>query len=335
MLSDSQKQAIREAALEFLRADQPAAGNGQGRIRVPCCFHSGKKTNLVIDLVDGLFHCHVCGIGGDAIDYFRARTGKSFKDAVEALIGCTARVAVYKPHPHPKTQTINPYRKHLIDQVWCESVPPLPDDRYLTITRALSLTVMPHDLRYHPGLVYFDPETGENKGEYPAMVAAIRNPASEIVSVHRTFLTPDGEKAFGPASKKIMASPISGITKGGAIRLYPAGEVLGVTEGIETAIACQNQTGIPVWACVSAGGLETVVIPPEVREIVIFADNDASNRGQTAAIKLATRLVCEGKTVKILAPSQLGTDWADIKQKETQDNEQYKPFIPPQSSSGG
>lgn len=187
-----------------------------------------------------------------------------------------------------------------------------PVIEYLTVTRALSLAVMPSDLRYHPGLDYFDQEVGEVIGTYPAMVAAIRNPAGDIVSVHRTFLTSDGKKAPVPSPKRIMASPAKGITRGGAIRLYPAGEVLGLAEGIETAIASQNATGIPVWACINAGGLEIVEIPQEVREVIIFADND--KRGREAARKAAFRLRDEeGKTVKIILPSRQGSDWADTK----------------------
>lgn len=58
------------------------------------------------------------------------------------------------------------------------------------------------------------------------------------------------------------------------MRLYPIGEdsKLALTEGIETGLAVNLMTALPVWACVSAFGLEHVVLPEEAREFWIFAD---------------------------------------------------------------
>ena len=45
------------------------------------------------------------------------------------------------------------------------------------------------------------------------------------------------------------------------MRLYPPARVLGLTEGIETAIAVQVATGMPVWATTSGALLRSAWIP--------------------------------------------------------------------------
>lgn len=311
-----QIEAANAKALNAIARDHPDARAGRN-ILVSCCFHEDKHPSLSIDTELGRFKCFACGAyGGDAITYLQKRTGKGFVEVVESLIGgAQIEPIVRRTTPKEKKEQFDERKAQAIQRVWNEAEELFsknPASIYLTVTRALSLAVMPSDLRCHPGLDYFDQEAREVVGTYPAMVAAIRNQAGEIVSVHRTFLTVDGRKAFGKQSKKLMGTPVHGITTGGAIRLYPAAEALGLTEGIETAIACQNDTGIPVWACVSTHGLETVVLPQEVKEVIIFADKD--DAGMKAARKAAFRLRDEyGKTVKIIPPRQ--GDWADAENR--------------------
>ena len=73
---------------------------------------------------------------------------------------------------------------------------------------------------------------------------------------------------------KKLATVRENATRGTAVRLYPIGEdsKLALTEGIGTGLAVNLMTALPVWACVSAFGLEHVVLPEEAREFWIFAD---------------------------------------------------------------
>ena len=62
--------------------------------------------------------------------------------------------------------------------------------------------------------------------------------------------------------------------------------------------------------------MRNMVIPPEVEEVTIFADNDIPDQkgrraGQEAAKVLAERLRAEGKKVQVVTPSQPGTDFHD------------------------
>ena len=160
-------------------------------------------------------------------------------------------------------------------------------------------------LRLHPGLAYRD--GGETFGRFPAMLALVTGPDGRGVTLHRTYLQ-DGRKAPVPSPRKLMpGKPI----KGAAIRLHPAGEVLGVAEGIETALAARQLFGVPVWSCISAAGIESFIPPKEVRKIMIFGDNDMSGTGQAAAWALAKRLIVAGLSVEVKLPERIGTDWAD------------------------
>jgi putative DNA primase/helicase len=144
------------------------------------------------------------------------------------------------------------------------------------------------------------------------MLAAVSNPRSHFVSIHRTYLTCDGYKAGVPIVKKLMPPATPGATRGGAIRLYEATETLAVTEGIETALAVHLATGLPVWAAMSTTGMKTLIVPDVARTVIICADHDQNGAGLDAARTLARRMLAAQRRVKILVPDNPGTDWADI-----------------------
>ena len=106
-----------------------------------------------------------------------------------------------------------------------------------------------------------------------------------------------------------MSPAVPRATNGGAIRLYAPDETLAVTEGIETALAVRCATGLPVWATCSAGGMARLIVPPDVRLVIICADHDPA--GLDAARTLARRLLTEQRRVKMLTPDTPGADWAD------------------------
>ena len=170
---------------------------------------------------------------------------------------------------------------------------------------------VPAALRFHPGLPYFDGD-GANVGTWPAMVAAMQNPAGELVALHRTWLTTDGRKAPVPgAVKKVSAA--SGPLTGACIRLdWPDDEVpaMGVSEGIETALAARCASGLPTVAAYSASALSTWHWPPGLQRLVIFADADRA--GVEAADKLRQRARAAGLSVHVMTPSTPGFDWCDV-----------------------
>jgi hypothetical protein len=85
-------------------------------------------------------------------------------------------------------------------------------------------------------------------------------------------------------------------------RLAPATEMLIVGEGIESVLSAMVMTGRPGWAALSTSGLVALILPPEVRSVVIVADHDENGAGERAAHKAGLRWAGEGRRVRILTP---------------------------------
>lgn len=219
---------------------------------------------------------------------------------------------VFRPKVEPEVA----YRR--ISDVWKASkdVAGSASERYL-VKRGIWKQNIPKTLRSHDGLVYVYGRENTFYGRFPCLLAPIRDKDNKMVSVHRIFLTDEGDKAPVPDAKKMMSGTAP--FQGTAIKLYPAnGEVLGIAEGIETALAAYAVSRMPVWACVSAVLMEQVEIPAHVTTVVIWADLDRSERGIAAAEVLADRLEREGKRVVICMPQgpipegEKGIDWLDV-----------------------
>lgn len=110
------------------------------------------------------------------------------------------------------------------------------------------------------------------------MLALIRDATYGMpVSYQRTFL---------PEKIRKMAAGCS-IPPGSAVRLFPAARIMGVAEGVETALSASLLYGMPVWATLSAGCMKRFVAPRCVEHLYIFADNDANRVGWNAAQRLS------------------------------------------------
>jgi len=133
------------------------------------------------------------------------------------------------------------------------------------------------------------------------MVAQLQSPTGDFVTLHVTYLQHDGSgKAPVAAQKKILSTPQKGATKGGAIRLFdPVDGVLGVAEGIETALSLHLLSAIPVWAAYSADNLARLVLPEGLKELMIGVDIDESHKGEITAEALACRVLKEDPGIRV------------------------------------
>lgn len=177
------------------------------------------------------------------------------------------------------------------------------------------------DLRFNPKAICR--ETCGTESAWPALVAAVRDSSNRIVTLHRTFLASDGNgKAPVDVPRKLMKLPEGRTMVGAAIRLggQPENGVLGVAEGIETALSVIKATGMPCWSLVSAGNLKSFTAPEGVHTVVVWADLDRSETGQKAALELKSKLEAEGIAVIIALPpmalpakgTKKGWDWNDV-----------------------
>lgn len=273
----------------------------------------------------GTYVCNQCG-AGDGFHLLAAWLNVDFVGAVRWVAdylritpGSPGPVAAHvrlPPPPAERGPDLAAQRRAAkrISALWREARPVTADcvvGRYLA-NRGLLLPHYPAVLRFHPALAYWqasdDGSAPIRCGEHPAMLAAIQQPAGRCIALHQTFLTADGCKADVPSVKKWTAT--SGKAGGAAIRLFEPDYRLAVTEGIETALAVRQANGWPVWAAVSAWGLENIEIPPTVQSILIAADHDSA--GIRAAQALAGRLTNQGREVRLLLPSVKGADWLDV-----------------------
>jgi putative DNA primase/helicase len=163
---------------------------------------------------------------------------------------------------------------------------------------------------FHPDLTYWDTRTG-----YPGLVAIVRNVSAGRIAIHRTYLTPDGARKADVPKPRMMLGSVAG----GAVRLGDVSEhgVVGLAEGIETCLSVKQACPeLPVWAALSSGNLELVVLPPEITRVVILADNDGEGVGLKVAERAAGRFHAEGRRVWIAYPPAASDDFNDLLLRE-------------------
>lgn len=286
----------------------PPGAAGEVRVACPVCGPSHRHPRdrvLSVNAASGIWHCFRC-------DWRGALWIRRVPDPV--------RHAPPPPPPPPDQK-----KAERLARIWRESAP-LADLRaeigvaYLR-ARGLEALVSAEDLpagdvlRVHPALPYFETsDDGRLVGEFPALVARVLDPEGRPATLHRTWLAADGSGKADVGSPKKLASPARvNALRGAAIRLWPATDRLAVCEGAETACAVRVLTGIPVWSAVSAHGLETLMLPPGLAELVIGADNDPNGVGERAAHALAQRAQRAGVgKVTVTIPKRVGDDWLDV-----------------------
>lgn len=249
----------------------------------------------------GSWICNQCG-AGDGFALLEKFKGWTFKEAayqVEQIVGFVQSVET-------KRESDDAKKMAAVRRIWSESEPVCKGDPvWLYLNRRIGIELIPACLRYHPALPYVD---GESIDYYPALVAAVSSHENQGIGVHRIYLTADGKKAPVDKAKKLMAGkPMNGAS----IKLGAAGEVLGIAEGIETALAASRKFSVPVWAAISANLMEQWLPPSVAKKVIVFGDNDASYTGQASAFALAKKLRLKGIDVDVQIPELAGTDWAD------------------------
>lgn len=182
-----------------------------------------------------------------------------------------------------------------------------PARRYLA-SRKLWPLPSGHGLRAHPSVAYW--QTDENRqpqqvGRFPALIAAVRDMSGELVTAHATYLTAAGEKLANYEPRKLL----SGLTarEGCAVQLMSHAAILGIAEGIETALSAARMHDMPVWAALNTSLLAKWEPPHTVDKVVIFADRDVA--GLVATTSLMERLQ-ERVRLEVRVPPKV-KDWND------------------------
>ena len=257
---------------------------------------------------EGTWICSKCG-AGDGVRLVMMANGIEFAEAaprIEELIGSV------EPAPI-KVGLSEEDRKNALNRLWRLSSAIRADDaagRWLAARVGLQ-GGYPEDLRFVSRMRYSDPRA-DRSSEHPGMIAMVRQSDGTPVTLHRTYLAPSGRKADVSEPRKLMAGKTP---KGVSIQLAQPGSILGVAEGIETALAAAAIFGVPVWAAINSSMLEAWQPPAGVSEVIVFGDHDPKFGGQAAAFALAHRLACDdrlGVTARVEMPARAGDDWNDV-----------------------
>lgn len=196
-----------------------------------------------------------------------------------------------------------------------------------------------------PSLGFYDDLIERDSGQFfPCFLGAIQDARGQVTGIERTWLARDGS-AKAPIGK---AKKMAGEAWGGCTRLARAAPEIALAEGRETALSVMQATGLPTWAHLSlgnlcGGGVEPrharyhatrldqrgkrvrlpshvpdmarpgIVLPPEVRSVVLFTDGD--NKDPETAAMLVARGVARfrllGLAVRVV-PAPAGKDWNDV-----------------------
>ena len=119
-------------------------------------------------------------------------------------------------------------------------------ENYLKFRRNISLSSWPNAIR-------FSKNCPRRKSTAPALVAELRNiHKDKPIAIQRIFIDEKDSTRDGP---RMMLGP----SKFAVCKLINDSEVtngLGIAEGIETALSILSISWAPVWAVLSAGGIE-------------------------------------------------------------------------------
>jgi putative DNA primase/helicase len=270
-----------------LRGRWNAAAN-RGSARCPC--HDDRLPSL--SLSDGdepgriLVHCFA---GCDHRDILDALRGRGL------LEECAHRHEPRSRRIEPPPPVITPDPQALA--IWGAASPGERTivQRYL---RARGITIAPPpSLRCAGGGYHLEHAD-------PAMVAAVQAPDRRTIAVQVTRLEASGERKAQVPTPRLTYGALGN----GAVRLAAAGDVLGLAEGIESALSAMQLSGIPTWACLGATRMHRVAVPDSVRELHVFMDNDGP--GRDAGERTAN--VHRHRRVVLRSPPDHLNDWNDF-----------------------
>lgn len=279
--------------------------------------------------------CNTCGARHDGFEMLMWLNGWRFRDALEAVAGYLGLSQGTMPEPNKPVPVQTPQRSMVTDEelsayrgkiqrLWDLGEPvnetAAEPARLYFARRGLRHVrdgVSP-SLRYVDRLTYLDKDTGEMI-KTPGVIAQVTDIQGHMTGLHRLYLTDDGMK-FRSDCKRLVAIPEGMTLSGSAVQLsdIASSDQVGITEGIETGLACQQAVRVPVMAAVSAAMMKAVQLPRHITTVFIFADKDVSGAGYEAAEALVKRLREEGRKAIALLPSMpipegaKGVDWLDV-----------------------
>lgn len=257
----------------------PITGNKHYRGECPLC---GKREQFRLNYRNENL-CWICKCGsGGLLQLICDVTGRVYSDIaqeVDRLVGRKPDAEDRKP----------PASEGFLQKFF--GLPQVYDSPVQAYLNGRGIYNLPMDsIRFSPG--EFDQEYGR---AYATMYAMAVDDAGKPCYCHKTYLE-DGQKANVPKPKKVVTIRQ---TQGSiAIRMFPMGSTLGISEGIETGLAANQLYDLPVWATLNTAFMKRFKAPKTVEHLIIFADHDRNGAGFAAAFECAHKNLLSNNDVR-------------------------------------
>jgi hypothetical protein len=232
------------------------------------------------------------GEHGDLLDLIALNRGLSIR---EAMVEARAVLRL----PLPVTGTVATAMAPKGSPEACRRLfaasKPLPStlaERYLA-KRGIVLSYPEPALRFHPRCHRWEPS---GTISLPALIAAVTDDSGHVTGLHRTWLSPEGDKAALNDPRRAM-----GLLLGNGVRIGPVGPVMAAGEGLETILSLRQALPLlPAVAALSAAHLAAWTFPALLRRLYVVCDADAA--GEWAFAHLSSRGHATALTVLPLRP---------------------------------
>jgi putative DNA primase/helicase len=325
-------------APEHLR---PAIENPKVRVACPGPDHvsvNGDAFGVFKDVaITGGGFCNTCGGFGSGYSLLMWIYGWTFDEVLrnvwDLMDGKPPKdiPKICKADPQPKkcSPEENSKRQKKLRSLWSASiglghVKAAPVRKYLRNRGLIPVRGPLKALRFHPAVPAVT-KKGKYAGKHMAILAmaqkADASGGMHRITVHRTFLTTEGQKQTldgKMVARQMMPYPDTRSVCGAGVYLDEPdaiGTVLHIAEGIETALAVRMLTNEPTVATLNTTLMAQFIPPKGVRCVVIWADQDPNGAGLTAAKKAAANLREMGLRALIVLPpvsDRTKADWNDM-----------------------
>lgn len=265
-----------------------------------CPFHADRSPSFTIWQGGQRFHCFGCGASGDVLDFVQRAWGLDLIAAAR-MLGADSL-----PGTLPARVRLNP-------ETACEPADRADEARAIWQQAGPAAgTLAEAYLRWrginppYPAALRFLALPRGTGRPLPCLICAVRDLAGAVAGLQRIWLADDGRGKAAVARPKLSL----GRLRGGAIRLgEPEGGAITVCEGPEDGLSLAVMLGKPVWVAAGASFLPAMQFPPDVRSVLIAADNDPA--GREAADRAARAYALRGLAVRILRPLEGCKDFND------------------------
>lgn len=180
-------------------------------------------------------------------------------------------------------------RRAQAQEIW-DRASPIKGTRAESYLKARGIRFVSDQLRYMASQRH-----STARKSFPVLIARLSD-NNGLCAIQRTFLDPQQPAKADIKPNKMTLGPMGQ----GAVRLFPALTVLGIAEGIETALSAAQMYRLPVWASLSANRLSKLEIPPTVHDVIIFAD--PGDVGVKEAFAAQDHYEAKGLRVEVITP---------------------------------